>query len=114
MSDRITPEMVEAAKVRDGRIRLIGEAIAVEAEVRDSHTIRYLLRQVTTDSDAAMEELADISPLDSDNVARLLVTIRTYVYIRRSLEDLKRRAAVAAHEVHMEDAAVAGFDERDD
>lgn len=113
MSD-ITPELVEAAKARDSRIRLIGDAIAVEAEVRDSPTIRHVLRQITTDADSAMEELADVSPLDSANVARLLVKIQSYVYIRRSLEDLKRRAAVAAHEVHLEDAAAGGFDERDD
>jgi hypothetical protein len=110
----ITPEMVEAAKSRDRRIGLIAEAFAVEAEVRDSPTIRYLLRQITTDSDRAMEELADISPLDHTIVAKLLVKIQSYVYIRRSLEDLKRRATVAAHEVHLEDAAAAGFDERDD
>lgn len=113
MSD-ITPEIVEAAKVRDGRIRLIGEAIAVEAEMRDSSTIRHILRQITTDADRTMEELAEVSPLDSATIARLLVKVQTFVYIRRSLEDLKRRADLAAHEVHIEDAAVGAFDERDD
>ena len=102
----ITPELVEAAKVRDGRIRLIGDAIAVENELRESPTIRHILRQVTTDADSAMEELADISPLDSVSVASLLVKIRTLVYIRRSLDALKRRADLAMHEVRLEDAAL--------
>jgi len=106
MSD-ITPELVEASKARDSRMALIGEHFAVEAELRDSATIRHLLRQVTTDADNAMEELADVSPLDHEAVARLLVKIQSYVYIRRSLVTLKARAGAAMQEIRLEDAAAA-------
>lgn len=112
MSDTnpITPEMVDAAKTRDSRIRLIGEALAIQADMRDNETIKYILRQITTDADRAMEELAEVSPLDSSEVARLLVKIKTLVYIRTSLETLKRRAELAAVEIRLEEEST--LDER--
>lgn len=101
MSD-ITPELIEERKQHDARIRIIEEGFAISAEMRDSPTIRYLLRRITTDADNAMEELAEISPLNSEAISALLVRIRAYVYIRRSLLEIKQRAEVAAQSVEQE------------
>jgi hypothetical protein len=102
MSD-ITSELVEAAKSRDARLKLIAEGVTIQSEMRDSPTIRYILRQVTTDADSAMEELAETSPLDNVSIAKLLVKIQTYVYIRKSLENIQLRADLAAQQVRAED-----------
>ena len=108
MSD-ISPDLIETAKSRDARFRIIDEGFAIQAEMRDSPTIRYLLRQVTADADAAMEEMADTSPLDSVAMARHLVKVKTLVYIRKSLLDIQQRAEMCAREVQAED--IAGLNE---
>lgn len=108
MSD-VPHDLIEAAKSRDARFRIIDEGFAVQAEMRDSPTIRYLLRKVTTDADAAMEELSETSPQDSVAIARLLVNVKTLVYIRKSLLDIQQRAEMCAREVQAED--IAGLNE---
>ena len=109
MSDHISPDLIETAKSRDARFRIIDEGFAIQAEMRNSPTILYLLRKVTKDSDDAVREMAGTSPLDSVAMARHLVKIQTLLYIQESLLDIQKRAEMMAREVQAED--IAGLNE---
>ena len=95
----ISPEVIEAAKLRDGRIRQIDETLAIEAELRDSVALKALLAQYQKDADAAFLELAEVSPADQTAIAGLLVKVRSLVYIHRSLNYILNRGHAAMAEV---------------
>ena len=107
MSD-LPPDYVERLKLRDTRFAVLGEAIAVETELRDSHVIKTLLAAVRADADQAMEDLTDISPLASEALALQLVKISTLVYIRRTLNKVLRAGQVAEEAIRAEDQAEGG------
>ena len=88
----MTREEIEAAKARDERLRMIDEGFAIAADLRDNPTIKALLAKLEGDASAAMIALSDLSPLDSVAVARELVLIRAYVYVRTGLMQLIRRS----------------------
>lgn len=111
MSDHITPEQIEAAKLRDGRIRLIGDDVAIGAELRDSKTVQYLLGCIRVDAERALDDLAELSPTNTDAVAKALVNIRALVYVKARLSDIRLAAKNAEAEIRAEEM---GYDERDD
>lgn len=111
MSEHITHDMVEAAKARDARVRLIGEHFAIEQELRDSVALRAILRQITALHDNAVRQIADTSPHDTATIAELLVNIKTLFYIRDVFDNLRVRAQHAAQEIHVEDTAAGLTDE---
>jgi hypothetical protein len=96
-------EYIADAKASDARFRILADAIAVESDMRDNITIRLLLTALDADSRRAMEELAELSPLDSTAVAFCLVRVRSFVYIRRILDDIIRRGQVARQSIEAED-----------
>lgn len=99
----ITPEMIDAAKSRDARIRMIDDGFAIEAEMRDNKTLNAILAKVRDDADRAMEDLAELSPHDTVAISRALVMVRSFVYIRRGIEDIFRRTQVAVQNLRDED-----------
>jgi hypothetical protein len=96
--------MIEAAKSRDDRIKMIDEGFAIEAELRDNKTLNAILAKVRDDADRALEELSEISPHDTVAISRALVTIRAFVYIRRGIEDILRRTQMAVQSLREDDA----------
>lgn len=109
MSD-LSPEELARIIAGDPRYRLIDEALAVSADLRDSPALKYLMDRVKSDGDLAMDRLAGISPHDTVAVSRELVHVGILVYIRRAIEELRLRAQAAADSVQAEEA----MNERDD
>lgn len=103
MSDTFSPELIEAYKARDKRIRMIDLGYAIQAELRDSAALKAMIAVVRDDADAAMEDLADLSPADQIAVSGALVRVRTLVYWRRTLNIILGHADHAEHQVRAED-----------
>jgi hypothetical protein len=97
------PELIEAYKARDKRIRMIDLGYAIQAELRDSVALKAMIATVRDDAEAAMEELADLSPADTIAIAGALVRVRTLVYWRRTLNLVLGHAAAAETHVRAED-----------
>ena len=102
MSDDLDAYLADA-KAADARFRILSDAIAVESDMRDNITIRLLLAALDGDSRRAMEELAEVSPLDNKVVAFLLVRVKAFVYIRRILDDILRRGQAAQQSIEADD-----------
>lgn len=100
----ITPEMMAAARSRDGRVRFIGEVFALEGELRDNRTSRAILAFIQRDAEDAMEEIADTSPADTVAVMKIFSRVRAHVFLRRSLMELIHRGETLAREVSEEDS----------
>lgn len=107
LSDYLSPEAMEALKARDGRFRVLDEALAVAAELRDSVALKTLIRGIEGEAQDCMDELAEVSPTDVNAVSKLLVKVRTAVYMRRSLNAILMRGKVA-------EADISQFDRGDE
>ena len=103
MSDVLTPEQLDTIRSRDSRFAAIGRAIAIEADLRDNETIKALLGAVRADMEAGLDELADLSPGDPMAVAAALVKVRTFVWVRRTLNLILQHGAAAEAAVRAED-----------
>lgn len=106
MSDEpfaVTPEYIEAMKSRDSRFAMVERAIAIETDLRDNQTIKAIIGAIKADADQAMEDLADLSPADTVAVSGALVRVRTLVYMRRTLNAILQRGAVAEQSLSAED-----------
>lgn len=89
--------------LREVRLAMVAKNIAIQAELRDSEALRTLLKAAQDDADAAMEELADLSPADYVPLALSLAKVRTLVYIRRTLRTAMRAGEVAEQALRAED-----------
>jgi hypothetical protein len=96
-------DYVASAKLRDTRFALLSRAIAVETELRDSAVIGALMAAIRADADQAMEDLFDVSPLDTNAVAFHIVKVRTLVYTRRVLNAVLRQGQAAEASIRAED-----------
>ena len=103
MSDHLSPEDIEHIKSRDARFRVFGEALAIEGDLRDNATIKAILAASWAEANGAIEELAEVSPTDIDAISKLLVKVRSAVYIRRSLNAILMRGKVAEADIRQED-----------
>lgn len=101
MSESI--DYVEEAKARDMRFKVLAQAIAIEADLRDNTTIKALLAHLVADADQAMNELAVTSPADQVAISGLLVRVSTLVYIRRTLNMLIMRGQAAEQAIRAQD-----------
>lgn len=107
MSD-LPEDYIEELKSRDERFAALGEAISIEADLRDNPTIKALMKAVRQDSEKAMEDLAEISPLDHQQIALLLVRVKTFVYIRNTLNFVLNRGRAAEQHIRAEDQSMTG------
>lgn len=79
--EEIPADVIEAAKARDARLRIIELAIDVEAEIQKSPTLRLLLDRARKESAAALEALATINPADTLRI----IELQAAVYRARSV-----------------------------
>lgn len=107
MSDRpeITPEIIEAAKAADTRMRKIAMMIDVQTDLRDSRTLKMLFEAARADADDAIDDLAELSPADTVKVSAALVKIRTLVYIRQTLRSIVLQGQQAEQAMRGEEEA---------
>jgi hypothetical protein len=96
-------DYVEQAKSRDTRFSILATSIAVEADLRDNETIKAIMAAIRADADRAMDEISDISPGDTVAISQHLVKIRSFVYLRRTLETILTRGRIAEQEIRAQD-----------
>lgn len=103
MSDEITPEYIEDLKKRESLFAELAAGIEIETELRDNPVIRAILRAAQIDHDAALDELMTISPLESEKIARILVDVKTFRHIRKSLDAILSRGERAENIIRAQD-----------
>lgn len=101
--DFADPAYIEKVTLNDNRFRLIADAIAIESDLRDSPVLRTLMDATRLDADRAMRELMHISPADTAAIAAAQVRIRTFTYIRDTLDSIMHRGQMAQQELEQED-----------
>lgn len=99
----ITQEYIEDLKVREDRFAVVADAIQVEADLRDNVTIKALMAAAKRGFDVAIDEIIDLSPLDAPEIGRCIVNIKTFVYMKRALEDVLTRGKRAEDQIRSED-----------
>jgi hypothetical protein len=104
MSDfQITPEYIEQLKSRESLFSELAEAIDIEADLRDNKTILALMQAAKAGHDAALDEMMELSPLDTAAVARCLVNVKTFRYMKRALESVLSRGKRAEALIRAQD-----------
>ena len=98
----LSVEELEEITRRDTRFAAALRKSSIEADLRDNDTIKAIITAITNDADQAMEELSEISPLDAPAIAVLLVRIKTFTYIRRTLNAAINHGRVAAQHLQTE------------
>jgi hypothetical protein len=96
-------DIIEAAKARDERIALIGQAIDIEAEQRDSPTWRYLDHRLATERTEILDALARVDPANVGLVARLQARAMAATLIPNWLDELFMAAHTAEEQINVED-----------
>lgn len=111
MLEHLTPEDLENYRRRDDRIAALDIALRAEGELRDSVVLRAVMGAISRDFDLSVKELCEVSPTDTKAVARNLVAIRSFVYIRDVFDALINAGRNAEAKLRAEDPPVEGEDE---
>lgn len=101
----ITPEYIEELKSQESRYQVLADAIQVEADLRDNVTIKGLMAAAKRNFDLAIDELIEISPLKSAEIARCLVNLKTLVLLKRTLESILTRGKQVEMQIRAMDTA---------
>lgn len=105
------PDFIALVVSRDERFRVLQEAIAVEADMRDNATIKALLAAIRADADLAMAELAETSPYDKRAVGLIASRVGAYTRVKRYLEVILTRGKLAEAEIRAQDTQFGDPDE---
>jgi hypothetical protein len=79
----------------DDRLRAIELAIAVEAEIRNSKALGLILDYVQTEAAAALEELAAVSPGNTEKIMELQAIVYRARVTMRTLNLVLQKGRVA-------------------
>src|SRR5215469_8617506 len=85
MSEEITQELMERLKSRDERVAVLDEALAINAEIENSPTLRALLRATQIEADQALEDLASVTPTDHNAIIKLQAIVYRARFIRDTI-----------------------------
>lgn len=99
----VTPEYIEQLKTREARFAILAYAIEVEADLRDNPTIKALMAAAKRCYDEAVAEIIEISPLNHVEIGRCLVNMKTFIYMKRALEEVLTRGKQAEDRIRAED-----------
>lgn len=95
-------DIIAQRVAHDKRFAQLQEAIAVERDMRENATIRALSAAIRADADLAMSELTSVSPLQSIEVAAIMVRVGTYTSLKRYLEMILLRGKHAEESIRVE------------
>lgn len=107
MSDEPIPDYVALAVSRDQRFRDLQEAVAIEHDLSGNRTVVALMRAVKAEAELAMADLADTSPLDTQAIGLISSRVRSYTWIKRTLETILTRGKIAEAEIRAQDTQYA-------
>jgi hypothetical protein len=99
----VTPEYVAEMKSRDERIATLCDSMDIQHDMTGNPTIVALQRGVKAGFDQAVEELCATSPANLPEVSRLLVDLKTFVYMRRIFEAILVRGKEAERSLREQD-----------
>lgn len=110
MSDRLTIEDMERLKARDVRVRDLDLALQIEGDLRGNVLIKQLIASLQVDADRAFEEIADAHP---DEFKALQAKVYRLVFVRRTIDAILQRGAVAAASLESDDQVSSAAGEFD-
>jgi len=88
----------EMLNLRNELFRRVGLMVHVEAEIRDSATVKLFMQHAKESMEIAVEQICEASPSDLNEITRCIVNIKVALYLKRALERLIASGLEAAKE----------------
>lgn len=99
----VTPEYIAEMKSRDERIATLCDSMDIQHDMTGNPTIVALQRGVKAGFDQAVEELCATSPANLPEISRLLVDLKTFVYMRNIFHAVLVRGKAAEQSLREQD-----------
>lgn len=103
MSESVSQQDIEDLIAREPVYQRIQAAIDIQADIASNNTVRAIIAGFENDAAEAFNELAEVSPADTESVSRLLVRVRTIVRMRAILHAIVQRGEIARQNLERAD-----------
>lgn len=91
----ISEDLVEQLKAADDRYSMIEGAIEIETEITNSKFWSICLTLINEDAQKALEELANVTPSDTQAIVNYQARVYRARFIRDTFEAIRRKGAAA-------------------